>query len=141
MRTPVSLSAGFGKDGMVDLKEGMVTGTGKQIDLETGEAGLHSTPLVVKDVVIVGSSFKEGMTVVTHNNTKGLVRAFDAHNGKLPVDLQHDSAPRRVWQRDMGERFLGDQRQHGRMDPDDCRRRAWSRLSAGGVSDIGLLWR
>ena len=74
---------GFGKDGMVDLKQGMVTGTGQQIDLETGEAGLHSTPAVVKDVVIVGSSFKEGMTVVTHNNTKGLVRAFDVHTGKL----------------------------------------------------------
>jgi quinoprotein glucose dehydrogenase len=73
----------FGKSGMVDLKEGMVTGTGQQIDLETGEAGLHSTPLVVKDVVIVGSSFKEGMTVVTHNNTKGLVRAFDVRSGKL----------------------------------------------------------
>jgi quinoprotein glucose dehydrogenase len=74
---------GFGKNGMIDLKEGMVTGTGQQIDLETGEAGLHSTPLVVKDTVLVGSSFKEGMTVVTHNNTKGLVRAFDARSGKL----------------------------------------------------------
>jgi quinoprotein glucose dehydrogenase len=74
---------GFGKDGMVDLKIGMTTGTGQQIDLEDGEAGLHSTPLVVKDVVIVGSSFKEGMTVVTHNNTKGAVRAFDAKTGKL----------------------------------------------------------
>jgi quinoprotein glucose dehydrogenase len=73
----------FGKAGMIDLKEGMITGTNKQIDLETGEAGLHSTPLVVKDVVIVGSSFKEGMTVVTKNNTKGLVRAFDAKTGKL----------------------------------------------------------
>ncbi len=75
--------SGFGKSGLVDLKEGMVTGTGQQIDLENGEAGLHSTPLVVKDVIIVGSSFKEGMTVVTHNNTKGQVRAFDARSGKL----------------------------------------------------------
>ncbi len=73
---------GFGKSGIIDLKEGMVTGTGQQIDLETGEAGLHSTPTVVKDVVIVGSSFKEGMTVVTKNNTKGLVRAFDVRSGK-----------------------------------------------------------
>jgi quinoprotein glucose dehydrogenase len=73
----------FGKAGIVDLKEGMVNGTGQQIDLETGEAGLHSTPLIVKDVIIVGSSFKEGMTVVTHNNTKGVVRAYDAHTGKL----------------------------------------------------------
>jgi glucose dehydrogenase len=72
----------FGKDGIVDLKEGMVTGTGQPIDLETGEAGLHSTPLVVKDTVIIGSSFKEGMTVVTHNNTKGSVRAFDVRTGK-----------------------------------------------------------
>jgi len=75
--------SGFGKDGMVDLKVGMVTGTGQQIDLENGEAGLHSTPTVVKDVVIVGSSFKEGMTVVTRNNTKGLARAFDVRSGKL----------------------------------------------------------
>ena len=73
----------FGKSGIVDLKEGMVNGSGQQIDLETGEAGLHATPLVVKDVVIVGSSFKEGMTVVTHNNTKGNVRAFDVRSGKL----------------------------------------------------------
>ena len=77
-----SVIKSFGKDGLVDLKEGMVTGTGQQIDLEEGEAGLHSTPLVVKDTVIVGSSFKEGMTVVTHNNTKGLVRAFDVRTGK-----------------------------------------------------------
>jgi len=73
----------FGKEGIVDLKTGMVSGTGKQIDLETGEAGLHSAPTVVNDVVIVGSAFKEGMTVVTHNNTKGLVRAFDVRSGKL----------------------------------------------------------
>src|SRR2546423_4052808 len=73
----------FGKDGVVDLKIGMVTGTGQQIDLVNGEAGLHATPTVVKDTVIVGSSFKEGMTVVTHNNTKGVVRAFDVKSGKL----------------------------------------------------------
>src|SRR6266516_3729536 len=56
----------FGKDGIVDLKVGMITGAGQPIDLETGEAGLHSTPTVVKDVIIVGSSFKEGMTTKTH---------------------------------------------------------------------------
>jgi quinoprotein glucose dehydrogenase len=76
---------GFGENGMVDLKKGMYTGDGPshQIDLETGEAGLHSTPLIVGDIAIVGSSFKEGMTVVTRNNTKGLVRAFDVRSGKL----------------------------------------------------------
>ena len=133
--------SGFGKDGMVDLKDGMVTGTGQQIDLETGEAGLHSTPLVVKDVVIVGSSFKEGMTVVTHNNTKGLVRAFDVTHRQAAVDLQHHSAPRRVRQRHLGERFLGHQRQHRRLDPDDRGRRPGPGLPAGGIADLGLLRR
>lgn len=72
----------FGKNGIVDLKEGVVYGKGQQIDLETGEIGVHSTPIVVKDIVIVGSAMREGATVSTHNNTKGLVRAFDARSGK-----------------------------------------------------------
>jgi glucose dehydrogenase len=74
---------GFGKDGIVDLKVGVVHGSGQQIDLETGDAGLHSTPTVVKDVVIVGMSMKEGMTVPTHDNSKGQVRAFDVRSGKM----------------------------------------------------------
>ena len=73
----------FGKDGVVDLKVGVVFGNNQQIDLETGEIGIHSTPVIVKDVVLVGSSMKEGMTVTTHNNTKGLARGFDARTGKL----------------------------------------------------------
>src|SRR5437660_1910719 len=73
----------FGEGGVVDMKKGAVFGKGQQIDLDTGEAGLHSTPTVVKDVVIVGSSFKEGMTIKAHNNTKGMVRAFDVRSGKL----------------------------------------------------------
>src|SRR5437773_345153 len=67
----------------LDAKTGAVVGKGQQIDLETGEIGLHSTPTVAKDVIIVGSSFREGLTVKTHNNTKGLVRAWDAKTGKL----------------------------------------------------------
>ena len=55
----------------------------QQIELETGVIGLHATATVAKDVVIVGSSFKEGTQVVTHNNTKGFVRAFDVRTGKL----------------------------------------------------------
>src|SRR5438445_561782 len=72
----------FGKDGVIDLKAGVVHGTAQQIDLEKGDAGLHSTPVVVKDVVIVGMAMKEGMTVVTHDNAKGQVRAFDVRTGK-----------------------------------------------------------
>jgi quinoprotein glucose dehydrogenase len=72
----------FGKDGVVDLKVGVVYGNGKQIDLETGDAGLHSTPIIAKDTVIVGMAMKEGFTVKTHNNVKGQVRAFDVKTGK-----------------------------------------------------------
>src|SRR6195256_6231644 len=72
----------FGKGGVVDLKVGAVFGKGQPIDLETGEIGIHSTPAVVKDVLIIGSAMREGATVPTHNNTKGLVRAFDVRTGK-----------------------------------------------------------
>jgi quinoprotein glucose dehydrogenase len=73
----------FGTGGIVDLKAGAVKGRGEQIDLEVGEIGLHATPAIARDVAIVGSSFREGATVSTHNNTKGLVRAFDVRTGKL----------------------------------------------------------
>jgi quinoprotein glucose dehydrogenase len=75
--------ASFGTNGMIDMKVGVVYGNRQPIDLETGEIGLHSTPTVAKDVVIVGSSFKEGTQVQTHNNTKGIVRAWDVRTGKL----------------------------------------------------------
>ena len=75
--------ASFGQTGIVDLKVGLSTGAGKQIDLETGEAGLHSTALVARDTVVVGVSMAEGMAPVTHDNTKGAVRAYDVRSGKL----------------------------------------------------------
>jgi quinoprotein glucose dehydrogenase len=73
----------FGKDGIVDMKVGAMVGKGEQIDLETGEIGLHSTPTIAKDVILVGSSFREGLTVKTHNNTKGLARGYDVRTGKV----------------------------------------------------------
>ena len=72
----------FANKGVLDLKVGVVKGVNQQIDLATGEIGIHSTPAVVGDIVIIGSSFREGATVSTHNNTKGLVRAFDVRTGK-----------------------------------------------------------
>ena len=72
----------FGTNGIVDLKVGAVKGTDSQIDLESGEIGIHSTPVVAGNVVLVGSAFREGMTISTHDNTKGSVRAYDVLTGK-----------------------------------------------------------
>jgi quinoprotein glucose dehydrogenase len=72
----------FGKNGMIDLKEGVIIGKDKQIDLEAGEVGLHSTATVVGDTIIVGSSMAEGLGYRYSTNAKGLVRAFDAKTGK-----------------------------------------------------------
>src|SRR5215469_11385956 len=79
----------FGDHGIIDLKVGAYHGVPgrpgeyQQIDPVTGEIGLHSTPTVVNNVVLVGSSFKEGSQPLEVNNTKGLTRAFDVKTGKL----------------------------------------------------------
>src|SRR3954469_25887887 len=72
----------FGTSGVLDLKVGVVIGKDKQLDLEKGEIGLHSTPTVVNDTVIVGSSMFEGLGYRYSTNSKGLVRAFDIKTGK-----------------------------------------------------------
>ena len=74
--------ASFGQNGVLDLKVGVIIGKDKQIDLEKGEIGLHSTPTVVNDTVIVGSSMFEGLGYRYSTNSKGLVRAFDVKTGK-----------------------------------------------------------
>ena len=80
----------FGDHGVIDMKVGAYTGVPgqpgvyKQIDLTTGEIGLHTTPTVVDNIVIVGSSMKEvAFNSTTQNNTKGIVRAWDVKTGKL----------------------------------------------------------
>jgi quinoprotein glucose dehydrogenase len=78
-----ALVSSFGKSGIVDLKESAVFGNRQPIDLTTGEIGVHSTPIVTRDgIVLVGSSMREGGTPKTHNNTKGLVQAYDVRTGR-----------------------------------------------------------
>jgi quinoprotein glucose dehydrogenase len=73
----------FGDDGVVDMKKFAYSGSGKPIDLITGEIGLHSTPSITQSgIVIVGSAFRDGSAPKTHNNTKGIVLAFDVRTGK-----------------------------------------------------------
>jgi quinoprotein glucose dehydrogenase len=70
--------ASFGKNGVVDLK----LDDDQDIDLTTGEVGLHSTPIVAKDVVIVGAAHLSGGDPKSRRNVKGYVRGFDVRSGK-----------------------------------------------------------
>ncbi|MBZ5659556.1 MAG: PQQ-binding-like beta-propeller repeat protein [Acidobacteriia bacterium] len=69
---------GFGKDGVVDLK----LDDDQDIDLITGEVGLHSTPVVAKNVVIVGAAHLTGGVPKSKKNVRGYVRGFDVRTGK-----------------------------------------------------------
>jgi quinoprotein glucose dehydrogenase len=75
--------ASFGKNGVVDLKVGVVIGKDKQVDLEKGEIAQHAPPVVAGDVILVGSSMFEGLGYNYSTNVKGLARAYDARTGKL----------------------------------------------------------
>ena len=69
---------GFGSNGIVDLKQDF----DQQIDLATAPVGLHATPLVAKDVVIVGAAFETGANPSSKANVKGYIRGYDARTGK-----------------------------------------------------------
>jgi quinoprotein glucose dehydrogenase len=73
-----NLVPGFGASGMVDLK----LEDDQEIDLVTGEVGLHATPVVANDVVIVGAAHRPGGVVKSKTNVKGFVRGFDVRTGK-----------------------------------------------------------
>ena len=73
-----ALVAGFGKNGILDLKED----DDQVIDPVTGEVGLHSAPVVANDVIIVGAAHRSGGVPRSKTNIKGYVRAFDVRTGK-----------------------------------------------------------
>jgi len=70
----------FGDNGAIDLK----LNDDQTIfpDLTTGEIGLQSAPVVAANTVIIGASFREGMTPKSMKNNKGYVRGFDVRSGK-----------------------------------------------------------
>ena len=76
--TTGGLVRSFGKDGVVDLKSDF----DQEIDLVTARVGLHSTPTIVNDVVIVGAAFDTGANPRSRANVKGYVRGFDVRTGK-----------------------------------------------------------
>jgi quinoprotein glucose dehydrogenase len=70
--------AGFGEDGIVDLKRHF----DQDIDLVNAAVGLHATPMIANDVVIVGAAFETGANPKSRMNVKGYVRGFDVRTGK-----------------------------------------------------------
>ncbi|MEX2302225.1 MAG: pyrroloquinoline quinone-dependent dehydrogenase [Bryobacterales bacterium] len=65
---------GFGKEGFVDLREGVLG------DMPKARLSLDSPPAVYKDVIITGSTNGEG---APSRGAYGDIRGWDAHTGKL----------------------------------------------------------
>ena len=68
----------FGINGIVDLTVGMRTSSKQELDV-----GSTSPPLVIDDVIIVGSAHKASFAPASMANVKGDVRGYDAHTGNL----------------------------------------------------------
>ena len=48
----------------------------------TGEVGLHATPIVAGDVVVVGAAHRTGGNPRSRANVKGYVRGYDVRTGE-----------------------------------------------------------
>src|SRR2546421_125497 len=69
----------FGKDGMVDLK----LEDDQNMDLVTGEVGLHSAPVVAGNTIIIGAAHLSGSVPPKgKTNEKGYIRGYDVKTGK-----------------------------------------------------------
>ncbi len=72
------LASNFGSNGVVDLK----LDDDQIIDPMNGEIGLHATPMIANNVVIVGAAGRTGANPKSFQNVKGYVRGFDVRTGK-----------------------------------------------------------
>ena len=106
--------AGFGKNGVVDLK----LDDDQEIDLDTGDIGLHATPMVAKNVVIVGAAHSDGSAPKSMTQREGLRPRLRREDRQAPVDLPHHPDARRVRPRHLGEGFLVLHRQRRRLGTD-----------------------
>ena len=68
----------FGDGGVVDLKLDM----DQEMDLITGEVGLHATPVIADGVILVGAAHVSGSQPESFRNQKGYVRGFDVRTGE-----------------------------------------------------------
>jgi len=68
----------FGVNGIVDLKKD----DDQVMDPIKGEIGLHATPVVAKNTIIVGAAHLPGGVPKSRQNEKGYIRGFDVKTGK-----------------------------------------------------------
>jgi quinoprotein glucose dehydrogenase len=71
-------AADFGKNGIIDLK----MDDDQPVDPVTGEIGLHATPIIAKDIIVVGAAHLPGGAPKSRIHEKGFVRGYDARTGK-----------------------------------------------------------
>ncbi len=67
----------FGADGVVDLKREF----DQEIDLVTGEVGLHAAPVVSGNTIVIGAAHLPGTAPKSKANVKGHVRGYDTRTG------------------------------------------------------------
>src|SRR5579863_3942711 len=108
----------FGNGGEVDLK----LQDDQDIDLVTGEVGLHSAPVVAGNTIIVGAAHLAGGNPKTKSNVKGYVRGFDIKTGKRlwifhtipkPGEFGYDT-----WEKDSAD-YTGNTGSWGQMSVDE----------------------
>jgi len=68
----------FGTNGIVDLKKDF----DQEIDLVNSDVGLHATPLIARDVIMVGAAHTAGDVPEIRQNVRGYVRGFDIRTGR-----------------------------------------------------------
>jgi quinoprotein glucose dehydrogenase len=92
----------FGANGIVDLK----LDDDQPVDPITGEMGLHATPVIAKDVIVVGAAHLPGGAPKSRIHEKGFIRGYDARTGKrlwifhtipLAGEFGHDTWEKDSW--------------------------------------------
>jgi quinoprotein glucose dehydrogenase len=68
---------GFGKDGIVDLTEGLDRDV-----VRPGQIGSSSPAIVIRDVIVTGAALLAGTAPASKENVPGYIRGYDVRTGK-----------------------------------------------------------
>ena len=68
----------FGENGIVDLKKGLSNDS----SVLSATIGSTSPPVIVNDVIVIGSSFPVGLAPVSKKQVRGDILGYDVHTGR-----------------------------------------------------------